>query len=230
MKKLGLIGGIGPESTLLYYKKLVYGVQERVGDRFFPNIAIESLNVFDVLDFCEKNNYDGLVEYLMKGINNLITAGAEIIALTGNTPHIVFEKLQLQSKVPIISIIEITSQEAENRKYSNIGLLGTKFTMQEEFFKKPFINKGIQVVVPSEKEQVIISEKISNELEHGIVLGKTQNDFLDIIQRMKNEKGIEAIVLGCTELPLLFKNIKIPLPVLDTLDLHVSSLIEMVLE
>lgn len=230
MKKLGLIGGIGPESTILYYKKLVYGLQEKVGHRFFPNLVIESLNVFDVLDFCEKNNHEGLVKYLMTGINNLIAADAEVIALTGNTPHIVFEQLQSQSKVPLISIVEITSQEAENRSYSKIGLLGTKFTMQKDFFKKPFFNKDIQVLVPSEKEQCLIAEKISNELEQGIVLEKTQKDFLDIVKRMQDEEGIEAIVLGCTELPLLFQNIMMPLPVLDTLDLHIKSLIDIVLK
>lgn len=225
MKKLGLIGGIGPESTILYYQKLVYGLQKRIGPKFFPNIVIESLNVFDVLSFCEDEKYHELVQYLMRGINNLIAAGAEIIALTGNTPHIVFEQLQLASSVPLISIIEPTSSEAAAKNYSSVGLLGTKFTMQADFFKKPFLNRGIQVVVPSPSEQLLIGNKISNELEHGLVLKQTQEEFIQIIQRLHTENGIQAIVLGCTELPLLFHDIKLPVPVLDTLELHIQSLI-----
>ena len=104
MKKIGLIGGIGPESTLLYYKKLVYQLQREVGPTFFPHLAIESLNVFDVLAFCENKDLEGLVSYLMNGINNLIVGGAEVIALTGNTPHIVFDQLQKSSSVQLISI------------------------------------------------------------------------------------------------------------------------------
>ncbi|MFV5515930.1 aspartate/glutamate racemase family protein [Acinetobacter gerneri] len=230
MKKLGLIGGIGPESTILYYQKIVYGLQSKIGNKFFPNIVIESLNVFDVLNFCENKDHDGLIKYLMVGINNLIAAGAQVIALTGNTPHIVFEQLKLASTVPLISIIESTCAKAQSENYFKIGLLGTKFTMQEDFFKKPFLDKDIQVIIPSESELLHIDKKIANELEHGLVFENTQFEFLNIIKRMQDENGIQAIVLGCTELPLLFHNINLPIPVLDTLDLHIQSLIKIVSE
>ncbi|QNT78645.1 aspartate/glutamate racemase family protein [Entomobacter blattae] len=230
MKKLGLIGGIGPESTILYYQKLVYGLQSKIGHKFFPNIIIESLNVFEVLDLCENKEYEKLIQYLMEGINNLIAGGAEVIALTGVTPHIVFEQLQLATAVPLISIVESTSIEAERRNYSKIGLLGTKFTVKSEFFKTSFLNKNIQVLVPNENEQCFVGEKISNELEQGVVLEKTQEEFLHIIQRMHEEEEIQAIVLGCTELPLLFRNIRLPIPVLDALDLHIQLLIDIVSE
>lgn len=225
MKKLGLIGGIGPESTILYYKKLVYGLQEKVGHRFFPNLVIESLNVFDVLDFCEKNNHEGLVKYLMMGINNLIAADAEVIALTGNTPHIVFEQLQSQSKVPLISIVEATKNEAQHQGYTKVGLLGTKFTMQEEFFKSSFIKAGISIVTPHNDEQLFIADKISTELEHGVVSDETQKVMLQIVQRMHDEDGIEAIVLGCTELPLIFMDTALPIPTLDTLEIHIQKML-----
>lgn len=228
MKKLGLIGGVGPESTLLYYKKLVYLLQKEVGPEFFPNLTIESLNVFDVLAFCENKDFDGLISYLMKGINSLIAGGSEVIALTGNTPHIVFDQLQAKSSVPLVSIVETTKDAAKHKGYAKIGLLGTKFTMQAEFFKKPFIDAGIAVIAPHGDEQLFIAEKISKELEHGIISTETQKQMLQIVQRMRNEDGIEAIVLGCTELPLIFKDAILSVPVLDTLEIHIQELVKVI--
>lgn len=225
MKKLGLIGGIGPESTLLYYKKLIYLLQDKIGPTFFPNLAIESLNVFDVLTFCEKKDFDELISYLMQGINNLIAGGAEVIALTGNTPHIVFEQLQAKSSVPLVSIVEATKDEAKHQNYTKIGLFGTKFTMQAEFFKKPFIDAGIEVIVPDDSEQLFIADKILKELEHGIVSKETQKQMLKIVERMHVEDNIEAIVLGCTELPLIFKDTILSIPTLDTLEIHIQELV-----
>jgi len=228
MKKLGLIGGIGPESTLLYYKKLVYLLQKEVGPEFFPNLTIESLNVFDVLAFCENKDFDGLISYLMKGINSLIAGGSEVIALTGNTPHIVFDQLQAKSSVPLVSIVETTKDAAKHNGYGKIGLLGTMFTMQAEFFKKPFIDAGIAVISPHDDEQLFIAEKISKELEHGIISTETQKQMLQIVQRMRNEDGIEAIVLGCTELPLIFKDAILSVPTLDTLEIHIQELVKVI--
>ena len=138
MKKLGLIGGTGPESTLIYYKKIVYGANKRVGKEFFPNLTIESLNVFNILKYCEDRDYDGLTHYLMEGINHLIAAGCGIVYLTGNTPHIVFDALREHSSVPLVSIIETARDEAKKKGLKQLGLLGTCFTMEEDFFKKPF--------------------------------------------------------------------------------------------
>lgn len=225
MKKIGLIGGIGPESTLLYYKKLVYQLQREVGPTFFPHLAIESLNVFDVLAFCENKDLEGLVSYLMNGINNLIVGGAEVIALTGNTPHIVFDQLQKSSSVQLISIVEATKDEAQHQGYTKVGLLGTKFTMQEEFFKSPFIKAGISIVTPHNDEQLFIADKISKELEHGVVSDETQKVMLQIVQRMHDDDGIDAIILGCTELPLIFMGTALPIPTLDTLDIHIQKML-----
>lgn len=105
MKKPGLVGGMGPESTIPYYHDIVYGVQEKVGKEFFPNLTIESVNVFEVLQFCKEEDYDGLTKYLMNAINNLIKSGADFVALSANTPHIVFDRLQEQATVPLVSII-----------------------------------------------------------------------------------------------------------------------------
>ncbi len=180
MKKLGLVGGMGPESTIPYYHDIVYGVQKRVGKDFFPNLSIESVNVFEVLRLCREEKYKELTEYLMKAIQNLINSGADFV--------------------------EATRDEAFRLNKRRIGLIGTVFTMTGEFFKKPFQEKGIEIIIPTKEEMEYINEKISSELELGIVKEDTLQGFQKIINRMKEEDRIEAIILGCTELPLLLND------------------------
>jgi len=134
MKKLGLVGGMGVESTIPYYHDIVYGVQNRIGKNFFPNVAIESVNVFDVLRLCGEQKYDELTDYLMWAIKSLTASGADFIALSANTPHIVFDRLRERSSVPLVSIVEATRNEAIRLNKHKLGLLGTIFTMKENFF------------------------------------------------------------------------------------------------
>lgn len=229
MKKLGLVGGMGPESTIPYYHDIVYGVQEALGQSVFPELSIESVNVFDVLRLCGEEKYDELTDYLMTAINNLAKGGAEFAALSANTPHIVFDRLREKSPIPLISIVEAACEEAKRRKLKKIGLLGTVFTMTGEFFKIPFLKNGIQIIIPSLEEMELINKKISTELELGIIKEETLLSFQQIISRMKDENGIEAIVLGCTELPLLLNDGVSPVPCLDTMQIHINSIIDAIL-
>ena len=230
MKKFGLVGGMGPESTIPYYHDIVYGVQEALGELIFPELSIESVNVFEVLRLCGEKQYDKLTEYLMGAINNLAKSGADFAALSANTPHIVFDKLKEQSPIPLISIVEATCEEAKLRGLKKIGLLGTIFTMTGEFFKAPFVKNGIQIIVPTESEIELVNDKISTELELRIVKEETLLFFQKVISRMKNEDGIEAIVLGCTELPLLLNDEVSPVLCLDTMQIHVRSIVKTIVE
>lgn len=230
MKKLGLIGGMGPESTIPYYHDIVYGVQEAIGEQAFPELTIESVNVFKVLELCKEQKYDELTKYLMRAIDNLAKSGADFAALSANTPHIVFDRLKEQSPIPLISIVEATCEEAKRRGLKKIGLLGTIFTMTGEFFRFPFVQNGIEVIVPTESEMELINEKISAELELGIVKDETLTAFQQIIARMRDEDGIEAIVLGCTELPLLLNDEVSPVPCLDTMQIHIQEIVKTILD
>lgn len=141
MKKLGLVGGMGPESTIPYYHDIVYGVQKKLGRSCFPELTIESVNVFYVLKLCDEKKYDVLTEYLLNAINNLAKSGADFAALSANTPHIIFDRLQERSPIPLISIVETAGIEAKRRGLKKIGLFGTVFTMTGDFFKEPFFKK-----------------------------------------------------------------------------------------
>ena len=230
MKKLGLVGGMGPESTIPYYHDIVYGVQDRVGKNFFPNLAIESVNAFDVLRLCNEQKYDELTNYLMQAIKNLIASGADFIALSANTPHIVFDRLQARSTVPLVSIVEAACNEAIRLNKHRVGLLGTIFTMKGDFFKKPFYSSNIEIITPTTEEMEYINLIISSELELGIIKEETLQEFQRIIKRMRQEDCIEVVILGCTELPLLLNDEVSPVPCLDTMKIHIQRLIDLIVE
>lgn len=230
MKKLGLVGGMSAESTIPYYHDIVYGVQKKLGRDCFPTLTIESVNVFDVLDMCREQKYDELTDYLAEAVENLKNSGADFAALSANTPHIVFDRLKEKSALPLVSIIETARDEALRLNLHKIGLLGTIFTMKGEFFKKPFTESNIEVVVPTETEMELVNSRIINELERGIIKDETREEFLRIINRIKDEEGIEAIVLGCTELPLILNDKVSPVPCLDTMKIHIQTLVDMIVE
>ncbi len=229
MNKLGLIGGTGPESTIEYYKGIEYGVQQKSGRSFFPNLTIESLSVFDVLGFCGKQDYAGLTAYLLKGIRNLAAAGAQYAALTGITPHIVFDELSKASPIPLISMVDTARDYAAANGYKKICLLGTLPTMEGTFFQSSFAKRGIEVVTPTAEEKNYIGTKIETELEFGKVLPETQHAFQKIAERIIQEEQVQAIVLGCTELPLIFGGVELPVPYIDVMKVHINALVDLIM-
>ncbi len=229
MKKLGLVGGMGPESTLMYYHDIVYGVQYALGRQEFPIISVESVDVFTVLRLCGEKKFAELEEYLVAAIDNLVKSGAEAVALTANTAHIVYDEVQARVDVPIVSIIEATAREAKNRGYKKVGLLGTKFTMEGNFFQKVFLSKGIEIVTPTQNDMFYVNDKIASELEMGVVKQETLCAFQSIITKMARENVIEAVILGCTELPILLNDEVSPVPCLDTVRIHVDELVKVII-
>lgn len=166
----------------------------------------------------------------MQAINSLTASGADFIALSANTPHIVFDRLQQRSSVPLVSTVEATRNEAIRLNRHKLGLLGTIFTMKQDFFKKPFTDSSIEIITPTMEEMEYINLKISSELEQGVIKEETLQKFLKIIKRMQKEDGIEAVILGCTELPLLLNDELCPIPCLYTMKIHIQLLIDMIVE
>ena len=223
MRKLGLIGGTGPESTVPYYRGIVFAVQRETGN--FPPLTIESVSVFDVLRLCGAGEYEKLTGYLLEAVRNLAGAGAEVAALTGNTTHIVFDRLQALSPIPLVSMVEATCRETVRRGLDRVGLLGTIFTMEEEFFRVPFREQGIQVAVPTRAEREYLNRVIADELELGTVREESRARVLAMVERMAREDGIQAVILGCTELPMLLSDRNSPVPCLDTMEIHINTLV-----
>ncbi len=227
MKKIGLIGGVGPESTVDYYKQIISAFNTRYKELAYPEIIIYSANLNELMTLVNAKKWSKLTEWLLEKINVLYNAGADFAAIASNTPHIVFNKIKSKSPIPLLSIVEETCNKAQEMKFKKIGLMGTKLTMEADFYKEPFISKGISIVVPNEKEQQLIHHKLFSEIELGIIKEETRDEFLRIIKRMKEENNIDSLILGCTELPLILKGDSCyGIPYLNTTAIHCKSIIK----
>lgn len=230
MKKIGIIGGLGPESTLDYYKQIVSSFNTKYSDLAYPEIIIYSANLNEFMGLVKENQWQKMSEWLLEKIFTVHKAGAEFAAIASNTPHVVFDEIKKKSPVPLLSIVEETCKKVEALGLKNVGLMGTKLTMEMDFYKKPFVAKGISVVVPSEQEQQLIHHKLFTEIESGIFKDSTREGFLTIAKRMIDENGIDALILGCTELPLILTKDGYGVPFLNTSAIHCESIINYCIE
>ena len=226
MKKIGLIGGTGPESTAMYYKELNLRIDKISNGKSMPEITIESVDFRKAWGMVSTSQYDDLALYLSEKAEILSRVGAEVIALTAGTMHIVYDEIVKNSRVELLSIPGAICDEVVRRGYKIVGMLGTVFTMEQDFMKKDLLNAEVEVIVPKKKERDLIATRILEELEIGIVKESTLVEFNEIIKRMRDDNGIEAVILGCTELPLLLNNENCVIPCLDSVEIHINKIIE----
>ena len=227
MLTVGIIGGIGPESTIDYYKRIVAGFQSRSRTEDYPQIVINSINMKQMLSLVSDRQLDALSDMLLYEIARLARAGADFGVLASNTPHIVFDTVRASSPIPLISIVEATCEAAGKMGLERVGLLGTMFTMSGGFYQSTFRVRGIEVISPSVEDQSYIHDKYMNELVLGVFEEETKLGVLDVVDRMSNESGIDGLVLGGTELPLILDQSEIPgVPTLDTTAIHVQAILD----
>ena len=227
MRKIGLVGGTGPESTVMYYKKLNAEIDKLTEGKAMPDIAIESVNFRRAWEYVSNNENDLLADYLAEKIDRLISGGAELVSLTAVTMHMVYDELAKRVSYPLVSIPKAVSEEVVSAGIKRVGLLGTVFTMEQDFMKNDLISEGIQVIIPNAKERGLIGKRIFEELEIGIVKESTLSELVTIINRMKEDHGIEGIILGCTELPLILNSDNCPVTCLDAVDIHLKKLVSL---
>jgi len=230
MKTVGIIGGIGPESTVDYYRLIIAAYREQKPDGSYPAIIINSIDLNKLRDLVTANALADLTEYLVAEVQRLARAGADFGLLAANTPHIVFDDIRRQSPIPLLSIVEATCEAAKALGLKRLGLLGTRFTMQGRFFSDVFSRAAMTLVVPTEDEQDYIHDKYMDELVNGIFLAQTRERLLEIVDRLKQREGIEGVILGGTELPLLLRDAAFrDIPFLDTTQIHVRSAVAQML-
>jgi aspartate racemase len=224
MKTLGIIGGLGPESTIDYYKKLIALYRERTGDGSYPEFVIVSADLKRGLDFMAANNLTGMADYLLEGIAKLARAGADFGLISANTPHIVLDGVAPKSPIPLISIVEVTCAAAKARKLKRLALFGTRYTMEGTFYQRVFSREGIELVVPDIKDRDYIHHKYLNELVPGNFLPETRADLLAIVDGMKTKSDIDGVILAGTELPLILcDKTHNGIPFLDTTKIHCEA-------
>jgi aspartate racemase len=225
MTTVGIVGGLGPESTVDYYRRLLEA-WEREDPSTAPSIVIDSLDVRRALHLVASDR-PALTEYLLASLRRLAGAGVDFAAMTANTPHIVFDELAARSPVPLVSIVEVCAQDAQRRGLRRLALLGTRFTMEAPFYPVVCARYGVAVVPPNEAEQAWVHERYVGQLLRGEFRDDTRREFISLITRLRDEERIDGIILGGTELPLLLPSPVIAdLPALDTTALHVAAIVK----
>ena len=224
-KTLGLIGGTGPESTIEYYRLLVAKYREQA-DGNSPPIVINSVNLKNMIEWMTAGELGKVTDYLSDAIDKLRLAGADLAALTANTPHIVFDELQARSELPLLSIVEACCDRVQELDLKTVALFGTRFTMQAPFYPTVFSRSEVKLVLPNEEEQNYIHEIYMSELLRDLFRPETRAKLLAIADAMHARDGIEAVILGGTELPLLLRAEQHNgMPLLDTTRIHVDRLV-----
>lgn len=226
-----MIGGIGPESTIDYYKNIITMYREPKPDGHYPQFVINSIDLQKGIDFLDADDLAGMAAFLLAEIEKLPPAGAEFGIIAANTPHIVFDTVAAKSPIPFISIVEATCEHAKSRGMKRLALFGTRYTMQADFYQKVFKREGIELIVPELKDQDYIHGKYFAELVPGIFLPETRENLLAIIDRMKAKIGIEGVTLAGTELALILRGENYNgLALLDTGKIHCQAAVNEMLK
>ncbi len=231
MKRAGLIGGMGPESTLEYYRAIINAFKTGSGILDYPEMVIYSVNLSEFLNLMKAKEYDRIVDMLVAKIVALKEAGADFAALTANTPHLLFDRIRERSPLPLISIVEATCKESKKRGLKQPGLFGTGFTMAATFYQEVFSRYGIHVEVPGPDDQKAINYKLFSEIELGIFKDETRDFLIDRMAEMVKNQHIDSLILGCTEFPLILPDPSyVGIPMLNTTQIHVDAIVNAIKE
>lgn len=228
MKTLGLIGGTSWVSTMDYYKLINEGINEKLGGSEFARCIIYSLNYGDIIRNNKKDDWDANLKLIAEGAKVLEGGGTKGIILCANTMHLIADRLQPLINIPIIHIATATAAEIKKKNISKVALLGTKFTMERDFYKTKLSEQGIEAIIPNDDEREFIHYTIFEELGKNILKEESKQRYISIIKKMVDQ-GAEGIILGCTEIPLLIKQEDIAVPVFDTTLIHSTAAVEFAL-
>ena len=228
MKTIGLVGGTGWISSAEYYRIINEEINRRAGGFTFSRCILYSVNYGEIEMFNKQNNKEGVYSLILDATLKLAGAGAECIVLCANTLHQFYERLAQETDIPFIHIADAAAREIRQKKMSRVGLLGTKQTMEMDFYKSRLNEREIDVLIPEQSDRDFIQKTISNELLKGVFSDVSRNHFVEICKELQG-RGVEGIVLGCTEIPLLLKQEDINIPVINTLTIHALAAVDFAL-
>ncbi len=225
MKKIGLVGGIGPASTVDYYMGIIDGCRKKSGSPNYPEILIYSIDMFEMLSHIEGKHWDKASVLLSTAVNNLASAGADFAAIASNTPHLVFDEISRLSTIPLISIVEETCNFVLEKQYQRVLTIGTLFTMRNGLYSNPLVAQGIISLLPSETEQQEIYSLFFPNLENGIVIQDDKIKMQKLVDSIVRKQKADSVILGCTELPMMLKQGDLNVPVIDTTQVHINAIV-----
>jgi aspartate racemase len=224
-KKIGILGGLTPESTITYYMHIVHRYHELYGNHGYPETIIVGVSFQQYEDWMMKEDWDSIEKALLEGLKTLKRAGADFAVIATNTMHILFEKLQKQINMPLISIVDATAEAIKEEGFKKIGLIGTQFSMTKPFYREGLKKHGIEVVTPNKEDRDYIVKVIFEELSVGKLTEESRKGYLKIIDKLVDQ-GAEGIVLGCTEIPLLIRQQDTDVKVFDTATVHAEKALQ----
>jgi aspartate racemase len=226
MKTVGIVGGIGPESTIAYYRLIVTLYRQQKRDGSYPSVIINSIDLNKMLTLIGANDLSALTDYLVEEVSALARAGAQCGLLAANTAHIVFDEIQRRSPIPLLSIVRTTCDAAKAQGLSRLGLFGTRSTMRGRFYPDVFAEEGMALIAPGEDDQGYIHDAYMSELVNGIVRPQTRERLLAIAAQLRQREHIDGLILGGTELTLILRDGMSPdIPFLDSAEIHAKCLV-----
>jgi aspartate racemase len=229
MKMLGLIGGTTWLSTVDYYRLLNEGINERLGGMQYARCLLYSLNFGDIVAINERQDWDAALELFADAASRLKNAGAEGLVLCANTAHVIADRLEKRIGLPLIHIADATAKEIRAAGLERVSLLGTRYTMELDFFRDRLAWHGVTAVTPNADERAFIHGTIFGELAKNVIKAETRDRYLGIIDRLAMQEGARGAILGCTEIPLLIKQPDTSIPVFDTTALHARAAVDFAL-
>jgi aspartate racemase len=228
-KRIGILGGMSPESTVEYYQYITRAYTERFGDYGYPEIIIYSVSFQPYVDWPEQDRWDLVAQGLSEAAQKLEAVGADFIVIATNTMHLVFDQVQASVTVPMLSLLDAVGDAILARGIKTVGLLGTKFTMEKAFYQDALTRKDITVLVPDEKDREYVNTVIYDELVAGQIRDESRAGYIAIINELA-ERGAEGVILGCTEIPLLVNEEDVGMPLFDTTVIHAEAALNYALE
>ena len=221
-KRIGILGGMSPESTVAYYEYITRTYTERFGDYGYPEVLIYSVSFQPYVDWPNQDRWDLVADGLSQAARKLVAAGADMILIATNTMHLVFDEVQSRVEVPMLSLLDTTAEAIQGRGLSTVGLLGTRFTMEKSFYQDALAGHGISTLVPDAGDRAYVNRVIYDELVAGQIRDESRAGYLAIIRKLA-EQGAQGIVLGCTEIPLLVDEASAGIPLFDTTQIHAEA-------
>ena len=221
-KRIGILGGMSPESTTEYYEYITRTYTQRFGDYGYPEIIIYSVSFQPYVDWPNEGRWDLVARGLSEAAQRLEAAGADFVLIATNTMHLVFDEVQASVDVPMLSLLDAVGEAILGRGIGTVGLLGTKFTMEKTFYQDALARKGIAVLVPEADDRAYVNDVIYNELVAGQIRDESRAGYVGVIERLA-ERGAEGVILGCTEIPLLVSQADVGLPLFDTTTIHAEA-------
>lgn len=223
MQTIGILGGMAPESTLEYYRQLIEASHDEGWEKRYPRTIIHSLNFEEFYEPLSNGNDEAVLEVLGAGLESLANAGADFALLASNTPHKYYTELEAESPLPLVSIVSATAEAAVEKGYTRVGILGTMYTTNGDFYPDGFASHDLEAITPSSEQKEWLNEIVFDELTNGVHKSETKQGLVEIVEEMVEKYDIDAVALACTELPLILDADDLPVPVLDTTALHARS-------